>query len=524
MFNVNRARTERLLWAGVFTALLIAGVSCLWVSVSTFPDPGWGFLTWKNLQQGGGFNLLPEPNPKNIATDTLTFLTWWSPGQYLVPGGIASFIGIKLGWAMAITSILFTVSGVCGCYFLYDKLRFNRITVLLSLLLLCSQVQTLLPFSVYNGGEVLIFGVAPWFWFCCLDFKLKPFRLLLLVLLSWIGFVAKSSFLLVTLSGFGFIFLSWISKRITLKELALKTSVLVFAALLIVLPIYFLFLHKGNNPSAAAKGFDFSALNFFYPAAIPLLTAFSADEVFNHFAHPNFQENLPQTDVFFYAAAFLFLVFVLSRIYFNYIGSVAYRWLLFSAYLLFLGFFMLQYCRHAAISMEGRHFRMLGLLFLPGVVQLIRQVKINALKKALRLLLLVLCVYSWNDAFGRWRNNSEQTPGENTRVVQDLLDDETLSKIHQLDRQFPQQCLFVLMSPEIGLEIKHNRVLVFPFDTYAQTAKRENFAGKVKKLFLIVPKEFASGKSGQLIKASFTGYKNFREEKISDAYVLITGL
>jgi len=524
MVNLNRARTEQLLWIAIIAALSIACVACAVVSVSTFPDPGWGFLTWKNMQQGGGFNLLPGPDPHNITKDTFKFLTWWSPGQYLFPGSIASFIGIKIGWGMVITTVVFTLSGVAGCYFLFDKLQFNRQTVLFSILVLCCQVQTLLPFSVYNGGEVLIFGVAPWFWFCCIDFKLKPFRLLLLVLLSWIGFIAKLSFLLVAVCGFLFIFFGWIGKRITFKELLFKTSWLFIAWLTIVVPIFLLFLQKGNNPSAAVNGFNFSWLNILYPAAVPLLTTFSADEVFNQMVHPVFLESLPATDLLFYIPAFLLVVFVLIWVFYKRIGSNAYRRLLFTAYFFFLCFFTVQYCRHAAISMEGRHFHILGLLFLPGVVQLMRQVKIYAVKTALQVLLLGLCLFAWSDYYNRWNTNREQTPGVNTRVIQDLLDDETLLKIHQLDTQYAQQVLFLLMSPEIAMEIEHNRTLIVPFDSMAKNPKNQIYDGRVKKLFLIVPVEFAHGKTGKLIKASFTGYKNFSEEKISDLYVLLTGL
>lgn len=525
MVNLNRAATERLLWIAIVAALIIAIVSCLLVSVSTFPDPGWGFLTWKNMLHGGGFNMLPEPDPDNIAKNTYTFLTWWSPGQYLVPGSIASFIGIKIGWGMVLTSIIFTVSGVVGCYFLFGKLQFNRLTTLLSILVLCCQVQTLLPFSVYNGGEVLIFGVAPWFWYCCVDFKPKILRLLLLVVLSWIGFVAKSSFLLVTVCGFLFIFLSWIRKRNTFKELAIKTSELFMAGLLIIVPIYFLFLQKGTNPSSAAQGFSLNWLNLFYPASTPFLTAFSADEVFNTFAHPNYSDRLPAIDAIFFGLVFLVTIFVLSRIYFNRIGSVAYRWLLFTTYLFFTVFFVFQYCRHAAISMEGRHFRILGLLFLPGVVQLVRQGKITAVKKALQFALLLLCLFGWTNYFFRWRSRSKQTPSALTHVVQDLVDSKTLLKMHQLDVQFPQQAVFVLMSPEIAMEIEHNRILVLPFNTMEPKSENPSYDGRVKKLFLIVPANIAGNRTTtQLIKACFTDYKTFSEEKISKAFVLFTGL
>lgn len=524
MVNLNRAHAEKLLWMIIMTAIVIASVSCLLASVTTFPDSGWGFLTWKNMQHGGGFNILPEPDPDNIAENTYTFLTWWSPGQYLIPGGIAAFTGIKIGWAMAITSILFTVSGITGCYFLFEKLRFNQQTSMLSILVLCCQVQTLLPFSVYNGGEVLIFGVAPWFLLSCIDFKLKPFPLLLLVLLSWLGFIAKSSFLLLAASGFLFIFLSWISQRITFKQLVVKTSWLFIAGLAIILPIFFLFLQKGNNPSAAATGFNFSWLNIFYPAAIPLLTAFSADEVFNHFTHPGYMAYLPLTDLFFYAPAFLFIIFVLYKIHAGRIGSNAYRRLLFTAYFFFTCFFFLQYCRHAAISMEGRHYHILGLLFLPGVVQLVRDAKIKVVKRVLQVALLALCLYGWNDYFNRWNINRKQMPGENSHVVQLFLDKATLIKIHQLDAQYPQQALFVLMSPEGAMEIEHNRALVMPFNNMPENEETDGYAGRVKKLFLIVPVQYASGKTIQQIKASFKDYKSFREENISNLFKLYSGL
>jgi len=115
-------------------------------------------------------------------------------------------------------------------------------------------------------------------------------------------------------------------------------------------------------------------------------------------------------------------------------------------------------------------------------------------------------------------------PETNAHVVQLLLDKEALAKIHRLDEQYPQQALFVLMSPDIALEIEHNRTLVMSFNTILTDTERETYDGRVKKLFLFVPVQYATGKTIQLIKASFTGYKSFSEEKISKQYILYTGL
>jgi len=47
-----------------------------------------GFFVLHSMLEGGSFNILKEPDPANIANDVGTFVTAFSPGQYLVPGGL----------------------------------------------------------------------------------------------------------------------------------------------------------------------------------------------------------------------------------------------------------------------------------------------------------------------------------------------------------------------------------------------------------------------------------------------------
>src|SRR5262249_30583776 len=49
-------------------------------------DAAVGFLALRSMFAGGSFNSISAPDPTNIANDVSTFLTLWSPGQYLVPG------------------------------------------------------------------------------------------------------------------------------------------------------------------------------------------------------------------------------------------------------------------------------------------------------------------------------------------------------------------------------------------------------------------------------------------------------
>jgi hypothetical protein len=53
--------------------------------MAIFPDPSWGFQVMRSMQHGGGFNMLIVPDQLDISKNYGEFLSWWSPGQYLVP-------------------------------------------------------------------------------------------------------------------------------------------------------------------------------------------------------------------------------------------------------------------------------------------------------------------------------------------------------------------------------------------------------------------------------------------------------
>src|SRR4029079_12032258 len=101
------------------------------------------------------------------------FMTTWSPGQHLLPGVLEN-MGFSLGVALAIVATVFSVLGLVGWFALYRAFAFDaRIAMIALLIVACSRFFSL-PFSIYNGGEVLLFGTAPWF--MLLAWKLRDFR------------------------------------------------------------------------------------------------------------------------------------------------------------------------------------------------------------------------------------------------------------------------------------------------------------------------------------------------------------
>ena len=85
----------------------------LYVPPTVTPDPDVGFLALRSMLEGGGFNSITVPDPANIGNDVVTFLTLWSPGQYLVPGSII-WLGANLGHALSLTILIATLIGVMG--------------------------------------------------------------------------------------------------------------------------------------------------------------------------------------------------------------------------------------------------------------------------------------------------------------------------------------------------------------------------------------------------------------------------
>src|SRR5215207_11268029 len=89
----------------VIAALAICAlltIVSLIVPPSMYSDSGWGLLAWRSLLQGAPFNVILSPDPDDIARDRADFLTWWSPGQYLVPG-VLNLSGMSLGSAISLT-------------------------------------------------------------------------------------------------------------------------------------------------------------------------------------------------------------------------------------------------------------------------------------------------------------------------------------------------------------------------------------------------------------------------------------
>lgn len=132
------------------------------VAPAMYPDSGWGFVVSESMARGGPFNRIVEPALDDLSRDSSAFSGLWSPGQYMLPHALR-LLGLKLGPALVIVTIVFTALGLVGWQAFYASWGFPPLTVAIAVALIAGSRAIALPFGIYNGGELLLFGTVPWF-------------------------------------------------------------------------------------------------------------------------------------------------------------------------------------------------------------------------------------------------------------------------------------------------------------------------------------------------------------------------
>src|SRR6185503_4454704 len=157
--------------------------------------------------------------------------------------------------------------------------------------------------------------------------------------------------------------------------------------------IYLSFIAKGDSPITGAKGLKLTAETFTYPLASPVLAGFSVDDLFNglidHFGKPLFSLLWAQAVLIGAALLSLLLVWFVTRR----IPNKNYKLFVVVFYSAAVLFFGISYLRQLNISMESRHFRIIGLLITPGVIFLASQLK-TIYKVMFAIMFLAIAAYS----------------------------------------------------------------------------------------------------------------------------------
>lgn len=501
-------------------AVSAMGILLFFIPPALFPDAANGLHLLRCMQLGGPFNTMLAPDQSDIAQNYSEFITWWSPGQYLVPYFFKVVTGINLGQAIAVTVAVAQICGLAGFYSFFKKIGFTPLVSALSLLFIICQVAFFVPYVFYSGGEVLLFAFEGWFLFGCIAFRKTDWKLLVFVLLSgWTGFFFKSSFLWMYIAGLCSLWVRLSSGSKGPAEWVKKGLWVGVPAAISLIVIYLVFLSKGQSPATVSKGFKLTTATFSFPVSAPLLSGFSLDDLFHgllyNFGKPMFSHFWSVTIIFTLAVLSSSLILVLLKS----VHNNNYRLFLSVFYFSALLFFGFAYLKQLNISYEARHFRIIGILIAPGMIFVL-----SGLKRGYQVAFMAACLfiagYSLNYVIKGFNINKNLSAKGSTGISQINIDQPSLNAIMKLDKE-NKNAVFVFITNDVSLEIIHNRVINLPpiggdlkidMDGY----RYDGFAGP---LFIVLPESY-NGPKEKMIMKSFPGYAGFNLSMLSDNYVL----
>lgn len=488
---------------------------------SIYPDAARGFGVMNSMQKGSGFNILSAPNPDDISKNASQFLTWWSPGQYLAPYFFKAIFGLNTGQASAIAITLLELSGLLGFYYFFKKVGFTPIISALSIIFIACQQAFITPYIFYNGGEILLFGFEGWFLYGCIALKKTDVKLTLFVLLSgWLGFLCKSSFMWMYAAGLLCLWLrlSAVNYRINIQQ-AFKNGIwLAIPAVISLVCIYFFFLSKGDNPAEASAGLKFDWQTFSFPLGSPLISGFSIDEIMHGLLFPTFTPILTPAHTIFVIVLLALVSIILIGCIIRYVPKNDYRLFLLVFYIVSIFFFSWAYVHQLTISYEGRHFRIIGILMAPGMIYLISKIK-PAFQIGFGVLCAVIAFTNYSFFVQAYNFNKNISARGTSGLAQQFIDQRSLNYLMDLDRQ-NKNAIFVFVSPDLPLEISNNRTIIIdpPLPGTVIDYGDYVYGGHAGPLYLLLPEKY-TGNAAMFMKF-FPDYKDFRQQKLGDGYIL----
>ena len=509
---------KAIIW-GLSGIVVVLGILIFISPPGLFPDPANGFQVMGSMEMGGGFNRLISPDADDLRKNTSVFLSWWTPGQYLVPCGFKLLFGINTGRATALTIILLQLLGIWGFYLFFKKIGFTPLIAALSLLFIACQQFFVVPFVFYSGGELLLFAFLGWFLLGCTSLNTAGPRLAIFVLIAGlIGFFCKSSFLWIYAAGLILIWIRLSSQKPFLQWL--KNGLWIGVPATTVLAIIWLFfLSKGPNPGSDAAGLKFSLKALAFPLASPLLAGFSIDDLAHglifHTGNAIFSDAIALLIIVVSAVLSLWLVLHLAK----QIPDKNYRLIVKVFYTGAFLFFTVAYLRQLTITYEARHFRILGLLIVPGIIY-----RLSKTRLIYRTVFLFICsaiaLTSILYVSTGYAYNKNHCARGNSGLAQPYIDQPALDQILAIDKQ-NTNAIFVFVDPGLSIEIKHNRVIVL--DPIGDDLKIDyedyEHSGHAGPLYIILPERYA-GPREQMILRSFPQYKGWEGTILSDGYVM----
>jgi len=366
----------------VYVTVALLSFFCLylfWKPLILTIDSIYGFLAYKGTLQTGQFNVIAVVAPENINQVQTHFVSWWSPGQWLAPGLFQYGAGIRPGIAAILVTVLFSVSGLAGYYKLFTFYRFPPGISLMALFCITISSSFFRNYILYQGGEIISFGIFPWFLLYLL--RLKELTLgkgILLTLFFLACFVAKTTLVIYCAAALIYKMvengLQGFARTRQITALRQINGYYAFPLAISLAVIQFFFLDKGPVPVVVNK-LNVSLPDVFIPLSSPLSSTFIVEPAIIGLTRRGIADNGSVSSLG--GMIYLGLAIVVIGIGYRIIKSKAinddYKWLLITLYGGVSAFLIFSYAMDTNIDYSSRHSKLVGYFFLPGFLTVLLQ-------------------------------------------------------------------------------------------------------------------------------------------------------
>jgi hypothetical protein len=476
-------------------------------------DSAVGFFVFRNMLHGGAFNTFTEPDAADIARDAQHFLSWWSPGQYLVPGSFV-LLGANYGVALSLTALIATLFGVAGWIQVSRSFAASSFVISMIVLGLSTFSYTTFQFRTYHGGELLLFAVAPWSLYAMRWAVNKPPMLCFTISLvsATILFFAKLTGIVVFATNVGALsLLALVSQR------RLSTSIIAMWLASTVGAICFsmFWLARGSVP-ASGSAFTFRWFPIWVSITGATFSGLSIVDFLGWFlGHPRIEivsgERIMKLLTYVLGPfGLLLMAWVWLRLRRTQYRDMAI--VLLTVVFLYTIAIAAMYLRGAWVSFEDRNFRYAGILFFLLLLVFIDQWParhVLSAKSLAWIVVIVLGLYglkaSVTATYAQMRIGYYDPM---TGISQDILSPGILEYMRsETTQQNFQSPVAVIPSASAAISLPRFRIIYFPGQYLTlEKIREQKWAGRAEKIFVVVQQEMLLNGKAEAILTSFTGY------------------
>jgi hypothetical protein len=488
--------------------------------LSILNDAAHGFEVWQSMQAGASFNHRLDPDFANLALEREVFVSWWTPGQYLVPGLLSLiFGGITLGAASLLVSFMAMIASIIGWYRLYREFGFSELISSLSCAALVLSTASGVILSTYTGGACLLLGFAPWAFLVALKIGMGTLlRCVMLVVVFLIGFYLKSTFLIVTLAicgGMVFVEVERASSPRHTGTVILRAG-LIFGITYLITKLTYMAPGHSPSDSIGMTGNIFRAVSF--PLAGPLIGITSIDLPLKHIFSPAMLGPVKWTidPLIMFPLAVLSVVMFLSAM--RGAPDRRYRAYVLATFGAYAAVFAYFYMINSSVGFMGIYYRIPGLMLLPGAL-----VMLGTCSKPFQWMCWILILgLSLQGPYISYRNfvmRQQMVVGDEHFSLPGSIDFH--NALQSIDEAWPERTALIhLGNPKWSLQIRRQRGFVgHAWKRNPTQIQHAIKYGRPPAIYVALPREMIMDGRAEAILSTYVEVSRWKEVIFEDEVI-----